>query len=64
MTTPTSACPPRTLIPSDFQKQHGLSLIIVMLILIVVSVLGIGGIQIAAHACLKKDKITIFFFKI
>ena len=47
MTTPTSACPPSTLIPSDFQKQHGLSLIIVMLILIVVSVLGIGGIQIA-----------------
>ena len=25
---------------------------------------NIGGIQIAAHACLKKDKITIFFFKI
>ena len=33
--------------PRDLQKQQGVSLVIVMLILIVVSVLGVGGIQIA-----------------
>lgn len=47
MTALTSENSLQYLILSDYQKQHGISLIIVMLILIVVSVLGIGGIQIA-----------------
>lgn len=33
--------------PSRIQLQHGLSLIVVLLIMVVVSVLGVGGIQIA-----------------
>ena len=47
MTTLTPANSLRALIQINSQKQHGLSLVIVMLILIVVSVLGVGGIQIA-----------------
>lgn len=47
MATFTAAYSSRTLMSSHSQKQHGLSLVIVMLILVVVSILGIGGIQIA-----------------